>query len=91
VMDEREPAQRALESALEIAQRIEHPSVAWRTRTLLADLARRRGNSAEAESHLAMATRSLQRLAPGVPDPELRREFLGLGGRLIEDPIGSWR
>jgi class 3 adenylate cyclase/tetratricopeptide (TPR) repeat protein len=91
VMDEREPAQRALESALEIAQRIEHPSVAWRTRTLLAELARRRGDSAEAESHLAMATRSLERLAPGVPDPELRREFLGLGGRLIEDPVGSWR
>jgi class 3 adenylate cyclase/tetratricopeptide (TPR) repeat protein len=90
-MDDRESAQLALERALAVAVEIEHPSVACRAHSLLAELARRRGEGALAESHLGMVRRAFGALAPGVPDPELRREFLGLGDRLVSDPLGPSR
>jgi hypothetical protein len=76
---------------LEVAERIEHPSVAWRARSLLGEVARRRGDRATADRDAAHSARSIEGLAPGVSDGELRKVFLGLGDQQIADPLGDYR
>lgn len=91
VQDDRERAERSLAEAVEVARRIEHPPVVWRAESLLAELAARRGESAEAERRRAAVRALVAHTAGAIPEPELRREFLGLGERLLTDPINSYR
>ena len=53
LLDDRDAASEALETALAISHRIEHPSVAWRARSLLAELADRAGDADGARRHRA--------------------------------------
>jgi class 3 adenylate cyclase/tetratricopeptide (TPR) repeat protein len=90
-LDRRDEAEAALRSALEIAGRIEYPPVVWRARSLLAELARRRGNHREADTEAVQARALVEGLARELSEPELRREFGALGERLVADPLGAYR
>jgi class 3 adenylate cyclase/tetratricopeptide (TPR) repeat protein len=86
-LDDHDAAARALETALEISSGIEHPPIAWRAHTLLAEVARRRGDSAAVERHLAVFTRVFDALAPNIPDAGLREQFRAMGARLVDRPL----
>ena len=77
--------------SLEIGGRIEYPPVVWRARSLLAELARRRGDQGEADVEAARARDLVEGLARQLSEPELRREFGALGERLVSDPLGAYR
>ena len=70
---------------------LEHPPVAWRALGLLAELARRRGDTRGSEEQLATVSKMFDSLAPRIADPNLRQQFLGLGERVVDDPLGSYR
>ena len=89
--DRRDEAERALQSALEISARIEYPPVVWRSRSLLAELACRRGDRPKAEALAAQARALVEGLARDLSDPELQKEFGALGERLVVDPLGAYR
>jgi predicted ATPase/class 3 adenylate cyclase len=89
-MDRRKEARGALESALEIAERIEYPPPIWRALSLLAELARRDGEGARAQELGARAQRLVAGVAPGVPT-ELRGGLAALGERLVVDPLAACR
>ena len=42
-------------------------------------------------THRAAVARSFETLAPGIDENDLRREFLGLGERLVKDPLAAHR
>jgi tetratricopeptide (TPR) repeat protein len=86
-IDDRDAASRSLATALAIATRIEHPSIAWRAHSLLAELARRAGDANGAERHRAATARLFDELAPNVPDPGLRQLFRDMGAGLVERPL----
>ena len=90
-VDARDEAEASLRGALEIASQIEYPPVIWRTRSLLAELARRRGNGSEAEAEAARAQSLVESLAANLSDPDLQRDFRALGERLHVDPLGAHR
>jgi hypothetical protein len=91
VQDDRERAEQTLSAASHVAQRIEHPPVVWRAESLLAELEARRGNASEAERRRAFVGALVERTAQAIPEPELRRDFLGMGERLLVDAINSYR
>ena len=90
-MDSREAAGRSLSRALALAEEIEHPSVAWRARGMLGELARREGDDAAAEREFLMAAATIETLANGVPADGRRQEFLALAARLADDPFSTYR
>jgi tetratricopeptide (TPR) repeat protein len=90
-LGEHERAAPELARAVEIADEIEHPSVAWRARSLRAELASRRGERAEADRERAIVAAHFERLAPGIPDQSLRRGFRELEQGILSDPLGAHR
>jgi tetratricopeptide (TPR) repeat protein len=89
-LDRRDQAGDALARALELGRRIEYPPVTWRALSLLAELACRAGRTADGARLAAEARGLVEGLAGAVPDAE-RREFRGLGERLVSDPLGAHR
>lgn len=87
LMDDREAATLALLEAHAVSSRIEHPSVAWRALSLLAEVARRAGDLRAAERHRAATAALFQRLAPSLRDAGLRQQFRGMGAGLIDHPL----
>jgi tetratricopeptide (TPR) repeat protein len=90
-MDERDAAEQTLREALDLAVRIEYPPVQWRSHALLAELARRRGDDAEAARSAAAARSLIESLAKSIPGTDLRSEFLSLADRLESDPLAACR
>ena len=90
-LEEPEQAELELRTALTLSEGIEHPSVSCRARSLLAEIASRQGDSSGAQQHRAAVARSFETLAPGIDENDLRREFLGLGERLVKDPLAAHR
>jgi tetratricopeptide (TPR) repeat protein len=91
VLDRRDEAARSLEAALEVARGIGYPPATWRSLSLLAELAHRAGDRAQAERLSFEARGLVERLAGSLPETELRREFGALGERLATDPLGAYR
>jgi tetratricopeptide (TPR) repeat protein len=91
VLDRREEAAQSLEAALEVARGIGYPPATWRSLSLLAELARRAGDRAQADRLSSEARRLPERLADALPETELRRDLGALGGRLVSDPLGAYR
>jgi tetratricopeptide (TPR) repeat protein len=90
-MDRREEAADALGAALELARVIEHPPVAWRALSLLGEVARRRGETKNAERSFGELRELVESVAAAIPRAEMRNEFRGMGERLVTDPIGAYR
>jgi tetratricopeptide (TPR) repeat protein len=90
-MDRRNEADEALGAALQLARRIAYPPVVWRSLSLRAELARRSGEKGRAERHAREARGVVEKLSPSLPEPELQREFRGLGQQLAVDPLGAYR
>ena len=90
-MDRRDEAEASLRQALDVTTRIQHPSVAWRSLSLLGEIARRGGHDDAAQQHFAAARQLVESKAPGVPREELRSEFRSLADRLVSDPLGAYR
>lgn len=91
VREEHEEATRALTTSSAVATALEHPSVAWRAESLLAEVARRRGDTGAADEKLASVSAVFDNLSHRIADPKVRREFLGLGERIVADPVGAQR
>jgi tetratricopeptide (TPR) repeat protein len=91
VLDRREEASRSLEAALEVARGIGYPPATWRSLSLLAELARRAGDRAQADRLSSEACGLVERLAGSLLETELRHEFGALGERLVSDPLGAYR
>jgi class 3 adenylate cyclase len=77
--------------ALELARRIEHPPVAWRAFAMLGEMARRAGDSEEAELQLGKARRLVEEKARTVADSDLRRQFRAMGEQLVRDAPAAYR
>ena len=91
IVDRREEADVSLRKAIEITKNIGYPPVQWRALSLLAELARRKGDKAEAE-RLARASRTLvETMAQSITETDLRKTFGAIGGRLENDPLGAYR
>ncbi len=90
-MEAPEEAELELRTALTVAESIGHPSVIWRSRSLMAEIARREGNDAEAQRHRQLLMASFEKLAPGIAEADLRSEFLELGDRFVRDPLAAYR
>ncbi len=90
-MDRREEGAEALHGAITAAETIGYPPVIWRAKSLLAELARRKGKSAEAERLAAEARSLVESLAGAIPEKELQRTFGALGERLVTDPLRAYR
>jgi hypothetical protein len=65
--------------------------VIWRSESLLAELARRSGDRAEAERRAGRARSRVEQLARALPEPDLARDLRALGERLVVDPLGAYR
>jgi predicted ATPase/class 3 adenylate cyclase len=91
VLDRREEATRSLEAALEVARGLGYPPATWRSLSLLAELARRAGDRAQADRLSSEACGLAERLAGTLPETELRHELGALGDRLVTDPLGAYR
>jgi tetratricopeptide (TPR) repeat protein len=91
VLGRREEAAQSLEAALEVAREIGYPPATWRSLSLLAELARRAGDRAQAERLSSEARGLVQRLAGSLPEAELRHELGALGEQLVSDPLGAYR
>jgi tetratricopeptide (TPR) repeat protein len=89
-LDRRRDARVALQGALEIGQRIGYPPVLWRSHSMLAELARRDGESQVAAQHAAQTKQLIEGLAASLPEAALQRAFRGLGERLLTDALGSY-
>ncbi len=68
-------ADAGLADALAVAERIAHPRAAWQALGVRAELARRRGNRADAAAHAARAAALVERVASTLTDAELRRRI----------------
>jgi tetratricopeptide (TPR) repeat protein len=94
-LDRGEEAHKAATRGLETAEKIQHPSVRWHGLEVLAELARRRGDTSEAETRERQLHELLQSLARGIPESELRDGLLSMAdhrrSRLSrDDSAGSW-
>ena len=88
-LERHDDARRSLREALEVAKSIGYPPVRWRALSLLAELARRRGD-AEAAERLAQESRRLvDGVASGLPTDALRAGFGSFAQRLAEDPLAA--
>ena len=90
-MDRREDAEAALQQALDLALTIEHPPVVWRSLSLLAEVARRRGQADETERWQAETLAMIERSQQQLPDRELQVGLRDLGHLLITDPLAAHR
>jgi class 3 adenylate cyclase len=90
-MDERDDAEAELDAAVALSERIEHPSIQWRARSLLAEIARRRGDAARHERELALALHCFESVSTGVPAGQPREDFARMGALLSEAPLQSYR
>ena len=90
-MDERDDAEAELDAAVALSERIEHPSIQWRARSLLAEIARRRGDTARHERELALALHCFESVSTGVPAGRPREDFARMGALLSEAPLQSYR
>ncbi len=87
----RDEASQALSDARVLAERIGYPPVQWRANALLAELARRSGQRAEAERRAAAARAQVAAHAGSLPAGELRSGLEALGLALATDPLGAYR
>ncbi len=90
-LDRRDEADVVLGEAIEVAQRIEYPPVIWRALAMRGELARRRGDTSEAQTKFDRARALVDDKAQLLDDPVLQREFRGMGERLTLDPIETFR
>ncbi len=90
-MDRREEAEAQLRAAYELANRITYPPVIWRSTSLLAEVARRAGDSGRAESLAVEARSRVEGVSRSLADAELRSGLASLGERLVSDPISAFR
>jgi len=90
-MDQRAEAETSLREALDLSTRIEHPPVAWRSLSLLGEVAKRNGQKDAAQEHFAELRKLVESKAPSIPRDVLRREFRGLADRLVNDPLAAYR
>ena len=90
-MDRREEAEAQLRAAYELADRIMYPPVIWRSTSLLAEVARRAGDSGRAESLAVEARTRVEGVSRSLADAELRSGLASLGERLVSDPISAFR
>jgi Flp pilus assembly protein TadD len=90
-MDRREEAENSLREALAIATRIEHPPVAWRTLSLLGEIARRQGDGELAERHFAEVRALVESTASAIDRDELRSGLRGMAEQLVADPVAAYR
>jgi class 3 adenylate cyclase/tetratricopeptide (TPR) repeat protein len=91
VLEAPEEAELELRTALTMAEAIGHPPVVWRARSLMAEIARREGNGAEADRIHQQLTTAVESLAPGIAEKNLRSQFFQLGEDLLRDPLGAYR
>jgi class 3 adenylate cyclase/tetratricopeptide (TPR) repeat protein len=90
-MDDRDAAEATLRGALQVAEEIEYPPVLWRTESLLAEIARRRGDRAEAERLDTAVRRRIADLSRPIEDAGLARGFRAMADVLVSDPLGAYR
>ncbi len=90
-MDAREEAEIELRTALTLAQGLEYPALAWRTRSLLAEVAKRSGDRDESERHRAAVRHTLDELAERIPGRHLVGPFRSLGEQALDDPVSAHR
>jgi class 3 adenylate cyclase/tetratricopeptide (TPR) repeat protein len=90
-MDRRDEAEASLREALAVTTRIQHPPVAWRSLSLLGEIARRRGDRDRARQSFAASRQWVQGKAQSIPRDALRSEFRGLADVLDSDPLGAYR
>ena len=90
-MDQRDDAEAELASAIAVGERIEYKTTLWRARSLLAEIARRRGDGTGHQREIATALQWIEQLAPGVPAGGPRNDFDRLATRIAEDPLGAVR
>jgi predicted ATPase/class 3 adenylate cyclase len=90
-MDLRDDAEHVIRSSLEIAEAIEYQPVIWRADALLLELARRRGDAAEAERRGLNVRRRLESAASRLQEDDLRLRLRALSEALIDDPLGAYR
>jgi predicted ATPase len=90
-MDRRNDAAASLREAYETSMQIEHPPIAWRALSLMGELARRQGDSELAERHFEDVRSLVKSTASSIERDEIRREFQGMGERLIADPLAAYR
>jgi tetratricopeptide (TPR) repeat protein len=90
-MDQRSEAETMLRQSLEIATRIEHPPVAWRSLSLLGEIARRNGRDDTAQQRFGELRKLVESKAPSIPSDGLRSEFKGLADKLVSDPLRAYR
>jgi len=91
-MDARDEAEEALRAALAAAEAIGYPPVQWRAHALLAEIARRRGESrdrVDAASHRGRAL--LEGVAASVGSDGPRRAAVALAERIAADPLAAGR
>jgi class 3 adenylate cyclase/tetratricopeptide (TPR) repeat protein len=89
VADRRDDAEAALMEAIEVAEAIGYPPIQWRAPSLLAEIARRRGNAVDAAHHAQQARATALRFAEAL-SPELRPALVRLGERLEQDPLAAY-
>ncbi len=70
-------AEADLQDALRIARAIGYPTLTWQTAHLLARASEGRGNRDAAFAAARLAAETIDRVTAGIPDPALRRIFLG--------------
>lgn len=90
-LDDRDAAEQSLREALAAAEAIGYPPVRWRAFSLLAELARRRGDASGAKSHAGAAMALIRKLADPAIDEPLRRRFVQLGENLRDAPLAALR
>jgi class 3 adenylate cyclase/tetratricopeptide (TPR) repeat protein len=83
--DAREDAATAIDNALEVGRTLGHPPLIWRNLFSLAELERRNGNAAAAETADAEARALISTLARPLGDPKLTVEFNAMADRLAAD------
>ena len=77
-LDRRDAAEEALTGALGVAERIGYRRAHWESHGLLADVARRRGDTARAATHASAARTVVEHAAGSLTDAELRRRLLAV-------------
>jgi tetratricopeptide (TPR) repeat protein len=90
-MDDRDAAEITLRDALQVAEEIQYPPVLWRADSLLAEIARRRGDRTEARRRESAVRRRVADLSRAIDDAEIAAQFQRMGEALIADPLRAYR
>jgi class 3 adenylate cyclase/tetratricopeptide (TPR) repeat protein len=72
-LDRGDEAEQAVAASLSVAEAIAYPAGRWRALRLQAEIARRRGRTADADAAEHALRATVERLAASLPDDELRR------------------